>query len=143
MGYNTEFYGEFKTNMPVDEETYNLLTGLAKTRRMKRTGLPEKYGIDGEYYSEDNEEVIVDHNEPPRTQPGLWLCWEMQEDRQTIVWNGQEKFYHYSEWIEYIIEKILKPRGYILNGNVEWRGEDSMDTGNILVVDNTIRVCRL
>lgn len=32
MGYTTEFRGTFQLNKELDEETYNLLEGLSKTR---------------------------------------------------------------------------------------------------------------
>ena len=31
-----------------------------------------------------------------------------------------EKFYYYVEWLRYLIDNILAPRGYILNGDVEY-----------------------
>ena len=64
MGYTTDFRGSVKTDKPVDEETYNLLVGLN-----------------------------AEHNYPPRTQPGLWMQWKIQEDHQTIEWDGGENFY--------------------------------------------------
>jgi len=150
MGYTTEFEGSFKTDKPVDEKTYNLLKGLQETRRMKRAGLSEEYGIDGEFYFEDDGDygqsrtpeqgTIVDYNSPPSTQPALWLQWEIQEDRQTIKWDEGEKFYKYIAWIRYIIEKILAPKGYKLNGEVTWQGEDRTDRGKIIITDNHIYV---
>ena len=138
MGYTTEFEGEFKINKQVDEGTYNLLKGLAETRRMKREGLNDVYGIDGEFYVEDDEKNVVDYNTPPKTQPSLWCQWEIQEDRQTICWDGGEKFYDYIAWIRYIIDKILKPRGYELNGEVLWQGEEIRDREKIIVTDNHV-----
>jgi len=149
MGYTTDFEGEFKINKPVDNETAKLLRGLTTTRRMKREGLPEKYGIEGEFFCEDTEDCgqtdnpsqgkIVDYNEPPRTQPGLWCQWKLQEDNQTIKWDGNEKFYGYIEWLKYIIDKILAPKGYIVNGEVEWNGEEQGDTGKVIVVNNKVK----
>lgn len=148
MGYNTDFEGGFKINKPVDEETYKLLLGLANTRRMKRSDLDKKYGVEGEFYCEDTENMgqtdkpsqgkIVNYNEPPKTQPSLWCDWDIQKDRQIIKWNGGEKFYGYVEWIRYLIRSILEPRGYIVNGEVGWFGEDHGDTGIIKVEDNQV-----
>ncbi len=148
MGYSTDFTGEFVINKIIDDDTYRLLKGLATTRRMKRSGLEEELGKDGEFYFEDDGFFgqsknpkygeIVDFNEPPETQPGLWLHWLIQEDRQTIIWDEGEKFYHYTRWIEYLIDRILKPRGYIVNGEVEWNGEEHGDLGLIEVKDNVV-----
>ena len=145
MGYTTDFEGEFKVDKPVDEDTYKLLRGLQETRRIKRSDLPEQYGIDGEFYYEEDNDIsnkgkIVNYNTPPNTQPGLWMQWEIQEDKQTIEWDGNEKFYDYIEWIKYIIDRILAPRGYVLNGEVEWQGEDREDIGTIQVENNKVKV---
>jgi hypothetical protein len=146
MGYSTDFEGKFTIDKPVDDETYKLLRGLATTRRMKRR-VDSKYGVDGEFYVEDLEDFgqkhtpdIIDYNTPPSTQPGLWCQWLIQKDKQTIEWDGGEKFYNYVEWIKYIINRILKPRGYIVNGRVEWYGEDRNDGGVIVVNNNAVSV---
>jgi hypothetical protein len=148
MGYSTDFEGEFYIDRPVDEETYKLLSGLNETRRMKRAGLGKKYGEDGEFYCEDTADhgqtdnpshgSIIDYNTPPGKQPGLWCQWQIQEDRQTIKWDGGEKFYDYVEWIKYLIDRILEPRGYKLNGEVDWYGEDRSDVGRIKIQNNKV-----
>ena len=148
MGYTTDFTGYVKTDKPVDEKTFNLINGIGSTRRMKRSGLSKEYGVDGEFYFEADGDFgqsrnpkfgkIVDYNIPPKTQPGLWCQWIMLEDRQTIEWDGGEKFYNYVEWMIYLIDKILKPAGYIVNGEIEWNGEDFSDQGVIIVKDNKV-----
>lgn len=143
MGYTTEFEGCFKIDRPVDNETAILLKGIANTRRMKRN--IEGYGIEGEFYidgkgffGQDSTDDVIDSNLPPKTQPGLWCQWELQDDNQTIAWNNGEKFYYYVEWIEYLIESILKPRGYIVSGKVKWFGEDRDDNGIIIINNNDV-----
>jgi len=49
-----------------------------------------------------------------------------------------EKFYGWLEWLEYIIRYQLKPWGYLLNGQVSWRGENSGDSGIIYVKNNRV-----
>jgi len=145
MGYSTEFEGQFDFNKKLDDETYNLLKGLAETRRMKRK-VDSKYGIEGEFYinndgdfGQTHEKNIIDYNESPKTQPSLWLDWTPTEDRLHLEWGGQEKFYFYVEWLEYII-KIIKPKGYTLNGIIRYRGESMGDNGVIIVKDNEIKL---
>lgn len=167
MGYTTDFNGSFTVDKPVDDETYKLLHGLASTRRMKRDirklgrrvyvgkvkrvtkeiaeQWTKEFGEQGEFWvgdSSDSGQVhtddIIDYNKPPDSQPGLWCQWSIQEDRQTIEWDGGEKFYNYVEWIEYFIAKILAPRGYKLNGSVTWQGEDDEDAGQIKIIDNAV-----
>ena len=146
MGYSTDFFGRFELNKKLDDETNELLVGLSTTRRMKRDVGPE-YGVEGEFYfdgqgswGQDNDSTVIDHNQPPSTQPGLWCQWRPTEDRLNIEWDEAEKFYHYVEWIDYIIQKILKPKGYKLNGAVKWIGDDRDDRGVIDINDNVISI---
>jgi hypothetical protein len=108
MGYHTEFSGEFKTDKPVDAETYLKMRGLLHT--------------------EHDEDKF----------PSYYCQWEMQDDKQTIQWDEEEKFYEYIKWIEFIICKILKPAGYKLSGRVTWQGEEIGDVGVIVIKDNSL-----
>ena len=145
MGYTTEFKGQFNLDKPLSVADLNFLKKFNETRRMARN-LPEEYGVQGEFYvdgsgsfGQDREKSVIDYNTPPSTQPGLWCQWVPTEDGEAIEWDGGEKFYNYVEWIKYLIDKILKPRGYVLNGSVRWRGEDFDDDGTIIVEDNEVR----
>ena len=145
MGYTTEFSGEFVLNTELDATTYALLVKLQETRRMARR-LPNEYGIEGEFFvdgtglcGQDRSSDIIDYNRPPSTQPSLWCDWIPTDDRKSIVWNGSEKFYSYTEWIKYIIANILAPKGYVLNGTMIWQGEDIGDAGRIIITDNVVK----
>ena len=146
MGYTTDFTGEFQINKPVNQKIYDILHGLSTTRRMKRK-VAKEYGVDGEFYfqgkgdlGQDHEKNIIDYNTPPKTQPGLWCNWLIDKDRQTITWDGGEKFYSYIEWIKYIVNAILAPQGYLVNGEVGWEGEYNEDMGTIEIVDNVVTI---
>ncbi|MCY7969604.1 hypothetical protein MOB49_21465 [Bacillus haynesii] len=142
MGYNTTFQGQFKLNKTLDSETYSFLKKLANTRRMKRKVNESIYGIEGEFYVDgrDHDENIIDGNEPPKTQPSLWLQWIPTEERNAIVWDGEEKFYCADKWIIYLIEKVLKPKGYVLNGIVNAFGEETNDIWHISIVNNHVSI---
>jgi hypothetical protein len=130
-----------------------------ETRRMKRSvakakllpdpvreaaGLP--LGKEAGYFvgglgfaGQDNDDSVRDANRPPHGQPGLWCQWTASKDGTAIVWDGGEKFYSYIEWLEYLIEHFLGPWGYVLNGRVDWQGEEDADRGTILVRDNKVK----
>lgn len=151
MGYTTDFEGRFELDKPLTEEHAKYLEKFCETRRMKRNakatflredpvrwavGLPE--GEEGEYFvgetgmcGQDRSSDIVDYNSPPAGQPGLWCQWSPTKDRRGIEWDGGEKFYHYSEWLQYLINHFLKPWGYVLQGRVKWQGESDDDTGTL------------
>ena len=146
MGYTTTFEGRFNITPTLTEEHRKFLTKFSETRRMARKVGPE-YGVEGEWYvdgagwaGQDHDKTIIDYNNPPSTQPGLWCQWIPTEDGDALVWDEGEKFYYYVEWLEYLVENYLKPRGYTISGEVEWQGEDSNDRGLIRVNDNNIKV---
>lgn len=145
MGYTTDFTGRFNLNKKLKQKDYQFLVDLAGSRRMARNVGPE-YGVEGEFYvggAKDGDYQtpdVIDFNRPPKTQPSLWLQWVPTEDRKGLEWDGGEKFYSYVEWIKYLIDKVLEPRGYIVNGEVEWQGEDRNDMGKIIVKDNLVHV---
>lgn len=148
MGYCTSFEGSFKLNKKLHPKLHEFLNKLAETRRMKRKVSEGLYGVEGEFFVDSKAEFgqdtnnpnVIDMNEPPRTQPGLWCQWEPTEDGLEIKWNDGDKFYEYVDWIEYLIKKILAPNGYVLNGQVDWRGEDFYDIGSIIIKDNEVKI---
>ena len=157
MGYNTDFTGCINVDKPVDEETKKLLHGLNSTRRMKRNvnklaelldisveKCIELYGDEGELYfsgyidmGQSHTQDITNYNEPPTSQPGLWCNWRLNEQNNTIEWDEMDKFYDFIEWLVYLVN-ILSNRGYILNGQISWEGEDRDDTGTITVENNKV-----
>jgi hypothetical protein len=144
MGYYTKFKGCFNLNKELDKKTHEFLIKFNKTKRVKRK-LPEKYGVDGEFYvdgkgflGQEKDETVIDINIPPSTQPGLWCDWKPSEDGKKIEWDGRENFYNHIEWLEYLIDKVLEPKGYKITGKVEWIGENLKDRGVIEVIENKI-----
>lgn len=160
MGYSTDFTGSFELDKPLTDEHREYLEKFNYTRRMARdaakaellpdpvrqaVGLP--IGTQGGYFvgaegtaGQHSEASILDYNNPPQGQPGLWCQWVPSEDGEEIMWDEGEKFYDYVSWLEYIIEHFLAPWGYVLNGEVEWSGEDREDIGLLVVVDNVVTV---
>lgn len=145
MGYYTSFDGSIEVTA-IDEKAEKLMEGLARTRRMKRK-LPDEYGIEGEFYvdgggfcGQDRDDTVLDYNSPPSTQPGLWLPWEYNDGKLEIPEQG--KHYEYIEWLVYLRDRIIVPAGGVMNGLVDWYGEDRHDTGRLQVVNNVIHVYR-
>lgn len=125
------------------------------------------YGVDGEYFAFDDnnhgqleDASIIDYNTPPGQkeyglenwgensnritkglcQPGLWCQWVITKDGNELEWNEAEKFYYYVEWLKYLINHFFEEWGIKLNGEISWEGEDSDDTGKIVVEDNIINI---
>ena len=49
-----------------------------------------------------------------------------------------ESRHGFQMWLRLLIEHYLAPRGYVLNGEVTWEGEDGDDGGTIFVKDNQV-----
>src|SRR5258708_32821916 len=111
MGYHTEFVGKFDLDRSLAPEHQAFLVAFSRTRLVKwdarevqqmpdsireKCGLP--VGIEGAYFlgyeyngQDDEPPFLIDDNEPPHNQPGLWCGWAPNEDGTQIVWNEQEK----------------------------------------------------
>lgn len=164
MGYHTEFYGELTFNKPVSKEFAEYINKFSNVRHMKRdvNKIKELYpnwkdlcyngnlGENGEYFiggkgfmGQDKDESVLEINYPPKSQPGLWCQWVIDFDKDgnaILGWDGGEKFYEYEEWLDYLIVNFFEPEGYVLNGAIEFQGEDSDDIGQIVVEDNDVRM---
>jgi hypothetical protein len=92
----------------------------------------------GGFAGQDKDDSIVDYNQPPTGQPSLWCQWEPNEEGTTIRWDGAEKFYEYTAWLQYLIHHFLAKWGYVVNGEVTWQGEERSDVGKIVVKNNEV-----
>ena len=125
----------------------------------------EYFANDDEVSGQTRDKSIIDYNVPPGQipyngmdtfdkvwrdnakrvsdgvcQPGLWCQWRLNDDGIDLEWDGSEKFYNYVEWLKYLINHFFSEWGILLNGEVEWEGEDSRDLGKIIVADNKVTV---
>lgn len=141
MDYEYFFRGTFTIDKPVDPETYKLLVGLASTKRMCRD-VDAAFGTYGEFYIEEgNLDNITNADKPPGTQPTQWCRWLIQDDMQTIQYKkGDTIFDCYTQWITYLVDRVLKPRGYVVNGNMQWWGRTPGDEGTIKINDNEVKM---
>lgn len=158
MSYDMEFRGEFAVEPPLRSEHLAYLRAFNRTRHMKRdavvtelrddpvrtaVGLP--VGTEGEYFVgdaanpwKDSDPGIIAGNDSPATQPSRFCHWTPSEDGTAIIWDGQRKFADWDPWLCYLIEHFLLPWGYVVNGRVEWRGEEWLDVGVLRVRDNVV-----
>ena len=74
------------------------------------------------------------------TQPGLWCQWVVSDDGKYLEWDGGEKFYNYVDWLKYLIRHFFQNWGLVLNGEIEWKGEEFNDVGKIVVKDNVVKI---
>jgi hypothetical protein len=158
MGYTTAFEGRVQIEPPLEPVQIMYINKFNATRRMKRDArqaeaMPDPIrsrvnfpiGKEGAYFvgatgpsGQDRDGSIVNYNEPPEAQPGLWCQWEVTDDGAFLQWDGAEKFYNYTAWLVYLIEHFFKPWNRRLNGEIQWRGETPEDVRVIVVRDNVV-----
>ena len=109
MGYTTIFAGGFKLDKPLTTEHRKLIDNITQTR----------------------------HDEG--SFPSYYCQWKVDETGTRIIWDGGEKFYGYTEWIE-IIKMFLELLGYQISGKVFWRGESHGDVGSIKIRNGNVKV---
>jgi hypothetical protein len=63
---------------------------------------------------------------------------EISEDREYILPEQDESRHGFRMWLRLVIEHYLAPRGYVLEGEVTWEGEDRDDCGTIFVKGNQV-----
>ncbi len=158
MGYTTAFEGRVRIEPPLEPVQIMYINKFNATRRMKRDAQQAEamadpvrsrvhlpVGNEGAYFvggtgprGQNHDGSIVNYNEPPQGQPGLWCDWQVTDDGAFIQWNGGEKFYDYIKWMAYLVEHFFKPWQRQLNGEIRWQGEAHGDAGVIVVRDNAV-----
>lgn len=113
MGYSTNFDGQFNFDKPLTVPQYNQLREFVRERH-------EGSGF-----------------------PGLYCQWVPTADGEGLEWNGNEKFYDYVMWLEYLIENFFKPWGITVSGSVRYQGQDIEDNGVIEVNNNVVELKEL
>jgi hypothetical protein len=103
MGYTTKFKGALSLSRPLSITEAKLLL----------------------QFNEDPEEIDGDH-------PGSYFQWVPTESLDGIVWDGNEKFYNYTEWMQWLV-LWLGARGVNASGELYWSGEEVGDTGVLTV----------
>lgn len=164
MGYDTDFQGAFAFDKPLAPAHLAYLQAFSNKRHMVRSierlltepdpvrlavGLP--LGKEGEYFignpafdhTEERHPSVLGPNTPPAMQPGLWCQWVPTHDGRFFIWNGTEKFYHYIEWLQYLIDAFFKRWHYTIHGGVLWQAKDNEeDRGTMVVSHNIISIHR-
>ncbi len=156
MGYETYFYGVFDLDRPLTPEHKAYLEAFSEKIRVKRdpkklkgkpdplreaVGLP--LGPDGAFFTGGTGDFGQDTDDSAlpgdsKMIPCSWCQWVPDEDGSAIRWDGNERFYYYIEWIEFLINHFLGPWGYKLNGAVDWSGDETDDRGTLSIQDNIV-----
>jgi hypothetical protein len=103
-----DFAGSVQVVPPLNSAEAGYLERFSDTRRMRRRSGP--YTAEPfDPFAPDRVDVL-DVNEPPEGQPGLWCEWAASPDGREIAWNHRTgKFTFAADWLEYLIAQFLAP----------------------------------
>jgi hypothetical protein len=117
MGYSTRFLGRFDFNKPIP---LNIIESMKKLE-----------GVD----TRDLSGTVY---------PGNYCQWILTNDNKGVKWDGEEKFYQWEEWLNWLIRNFFLPNDIKLTGKVSFQGDDIEDAGFIEVFDgNRVVVTRV
>lgn len=160
MSYETKIQGQFALYHPLEPNQTLYLQTFSNTRRMKRKAsiarnMPDpirinakiSLGKDAQFFTggiglhgQDKDPSIINFNQPPASQPGLWCPWTIFSDNQTIIPIHTKTPYEFNSWLHFIIENFVKRWNNTLNGSIIWQGEKIEDRGKTIVKDNVIQI---
>lgn len=124
MGYSTDFNGVISFSRALTVREYKELIKLAN------------------YDSKDDGTYKL-YTNTPETIPDSYLQWEPTDDGTGLQWNYGEKFYDYIHWLRWLIKHYFKPHDIVLNGQIQWQGEEIGDCGIIKVINNKVTTKKL
>lgn len=89
--------------------------------------------------AEAKELLEIAAGDGPQNTTGVdaYFQWVPADTLEHIVWDGNEKFYKYVEQLRWLCD-WLHERHISANGELYWQGEDTGDTGTIVVSENVV-----
>tara|TARA_R100001594_G_scaffold108363_1_gene143056 strand:- start:2343 stop:2765 length:423 start_codon:yes stop_codon:yes gene_type:complete len=116
MGYNTDWNGQLNLSRKLTDKEQEEWDTIQNERH------------DSEYeYGNKNREY-----------PSIWCGFEVNGD--VFEWDTNEKTYMGQEWIRFFVNKVIewnKEKEIIVEGEMEWRGQDMGDNGKVKVKYNS------
>ena len=87
---------------------------------------------------------FLDANEDPDSiEPApvirSYMQWVPSESLDAIVYDGNEKFYDYDKWLQWVLDRLAK-MGIVADGSIVWNGESAGDVGVLKVQSNSLTV---
>jgi hypothetical protein len=122
MGYDVYYNGEIAVTPPLTESDAAVLRAATRLERTEETRA---------FFA-----AVAASSEPDLPHHAGLL--EVSEDREYILTEEDESRHGFRMWLRLLITHYLAPRGYVLNGEVTWEGEERDDCGTIFVKDNQL-----
>jgi len=88
--------------------------------------------------------MFLEANEDPDNidqSPGIrsYMQWVPSESLDAIVYDGNEKFYDYDKWMQWVLDRLTN-MDITAHGSIVWSGESAGDVGVLKVQGNVLTV---
>jgi len=123
MSYDVYYNGEVAVTPALTESDAAVVRAAANLERTRETRA---------FFA-----AVASSPEPDLPYHGGLL--EISEHKEFFLPEQDESRHGLRLWLKLLIEHYLAPRGYLLNGEVTWEGEDRDDSGTIFVKDNQVQ----
>ena len=108
MGVTTDYLGHIEIVPPLNDSEMAYLHAFARSRRCWRPGGP--YEVEPADPPTRNTDIDTErHNSIAEGQPSLWCQWTPCPQGCCLGWDGHEKFYAGTLWMQYLIDHFLRP----------------------------------
>lgn len=132
MGYTTYFSGEFELDRQLSTEDKAAFDRLLADINIRQEWIRhEKWGRD--------EPSTPNPKDLPEFGMLESIGWEMDEDGSCLYYHWERECDSES-WLNYLLDHFFIPRGYKLNGFVDWEGDGYEDFGYYNLDDNKLEV---
>ena len=122
MGYSVYYNGEMSVSPPLTEKDAAIVRAVSALERTEETRAVFA--------------TIAASSEPDL--PGHAGLVEIADDRAHLIPEEGESRHGFGLWLRLLSLHFLPKRGYVLNGEVFWEGEDHDDSGCVYAKNNQI-----
>lgn len=128
MGINTDFIGCVDVAPALNDAEQQYLTAFATSRRFARRGGSYNVPFNPAAERDDDHDYDTDtYNTVAPGQPSLWCGWVPAWDGNYISYDGREKFYGATRWLQYLIDHFLAPDAYAGRSEQPWFDDFTFD----------------
>jgi hypothetical protein len=127
MGYHVFYNGRIDITPPLTVDDARIFQTIINPERQ------DKNIFNTDTSAETIRQAIEDENDYLSSFP-----LDLKDDRATLEDTGNEERNGCAEWLTSLIQHFFAPRGYVLDGDITWAGDNIDDRGAIYIKANQL-----
>lgn len=124
MGYSVNYWGEIGISPALTEADAAILTAVLNN---KPADAPSVF-------------ASIEAADPKPELPWCTGLLTVSEDRSKLMPEEDDSRHGLDTWLQIARDFFLAPNGYVLEGSIDFEGEDQDDRGTIFVKDNVLEL---